>query len=97
MTSRRDPELPSRLEGNSPLNPTQLTQLTVNPFSKRESHSPSSILAYKILTILSWLLVTAATVYDTFHDGRKHKRHTIWGQNKPTPFALNVIITSIYW
>jgi len=71
-----------------------------NPFARRESHSAVSITTYRILTILSWLLVTIATIYYTIHaphDDVKKRRNTIWGHNKPTPFALNVAITSIYW
>lgn len=73
---------------------------TDNPFARRESHSAVSITTYRILTILSWLLVTIATIYYTIHaphDDVKKRRNTIWGHNKPTPFALNVAITSIYW
>jgi len=71
-----------------------------NPFARRESHSAGSITTYRIFTILSWLLVTVATIYYTIHaphDDVKKRRNTIWGHNKPTPFALNVAITSIYW
>ncbi|KZF25491.1 DUF1774-domain-containing protein [Xylona heveae TC161] len=73
---------------------------SVNPFLTRENYSRRSITAYKIFTTLSWLLLVIVTVHYTFakpHDG--HHRHTIWGQNhhRHTPFALNSIITSIYW
>jgi len=73
-----------------------------NPFSRRESHTTQSILLYKILTTLSWLLVLVTTFYYTFHtpdDDVKTWRHTIWGVNRlyPTPFAQNAAITSIYW
>ncbi|KAI9880577.1 MAG: hypothetical protein M1830_002276 [Pleopsidium flavum] len=77
----------------------------VNPFAKRESHTRESLIAYKALTILSWLLVLVCSVLHTFYapgDGKPsghHANRTIWGQNKahPTPFALNEIITSLYW
>jgi len=73
-----------------------------NPFAKRESHTTQTIWTYKILTILSWLLVTVATFYYTFHaprDDIRKWRHTIWDVNRiyNTPFALNTVITSIYW
>lgn len=73
-----------------------------NPFSRRESHTAQSILVYKILSILSWLLVLVTTIYYTFHapdDDVVQWRHTIWGVNRiyKTPFAQNAIITSIYW
>jgi len=75
---------------------------TLNPFARRESHTTQSIWTYKILTILSWLLVTIATIYYTYNapdDDKKAWRHTIWGVNSLyyTPFALNKVITSIYW
>ncbi|KAL3427298.1 ATP synthase f0 [Phlyctema vagabunda] len=74
----------------------------VNPFSQRESHSPAAVWTYKIFTILSWLLLVVTSFYYTFNvpkDDHKAWRHTIWGVNThfPTPFALNSIITSIYW
>jgi hypothetical protein len=74
-----------------------------NPFAKRDNFSRKSLIAYKVLTIISWLLVVITAVYYTFnapedckHD---HRCHTIWGQNRHmrTPFSLNVIVTSIYW
>jgi len=71
-----------------------------NPFVRRESHSTGSIITYKVLTILTWLVVTVATIYYTFNapqDDFKKGRGTIWGHNKPTPFALNPALTSIYW
>lgn len=83
---------------------TNADGLVVNPFAKRETYSRGSLITYKVLTILSWLLFLVFSVFHTFYaptDG-KHKRHpyrTIWGQNKahPSPFLLNEIITSIYW
>ncbi|KAI0159759.1 DUF1774-domain-containing protein [Xylariaceae sp. FL1272] len=73
----------------------------VNPFAKRESHSKDSIITYKALTILTWLLSIVVTFYYTFHapaDGVWHRR-TIWGQNDVwnTAFRMNHIIASIYW
>lgn len=74
-----------------------------NPFAKREEFSNTNLIAYKILTIVTWLAVIISGAYYTFarptncsHDERCH---TIWGQNnhRPTPFALNSVITSIYW
>jgi len=73
-----------------------------NPFARRESHNTQSIWAYKITTILTWLLVVVATFYYTYNVP-EHKagwRHTIWGVNKAyghSPFALNSVIASIYW
>ncbi|KAJ9635958.1 hypothetical protein H2199_008312 [Coniosporium tulheliwenetii] len=69
----------------------------------RDEYPRRSIITYKILTALSWLLVVVTSIYYTFeapHDGKhKHERHTIWGQNRHhhTPFAMNSVITSVYW
>jgi len=74
-----------------------------NPFAKREEFSSSNLLAYKILTVLSWLLLVVVGVYYTFDSPKGHHAHhhyhTIWGQNnhRPTPFSLNSIVVSIYW
>lgn len=79
----------------------------VNPFSKRESFSARSLGTYKILSLLSWLLVVVFAFIYTFHapsdgqnDGHYHtKNRTIWGQNSAnqTPFKLNSVMTTIYW
>jgi len=73
-----------------------------NPFAKRESHSAPVVWTYKIVTILSWLLVVITSIYYTYHipaDDHKHWRHTIWGVNRAyaTPFAVNSLIISLYW
>jgi hypothetical protein len=56
---------------------------------------------YKILTALSWILLVFTSVYYDFHtpDEGHYHRGTIWRQNRyrHTPFALNSIITSVYW
>ncbi|KAJ4012831.1 hypothetical protein NW752_006102 [Fusarium irregulare] len=72
-----------------------------NPFGKRDSHSNNSILVYKILTLITWILSLVVTVYYTLHrpdDGHTRNRK-IWEQNHMyrTAFTLNPIITSIYW
>ncbi|KAK5938888.1 hypothetical protein PMZ80_009080 [Knufia obscura] len=75
-----------------------------NPFAKREEFGRSNLIAYKVLTIVTWLLVVIVGAYYTFNKPRDchHKSsrcHTIWGQNNHhyTPFALNSVVTSIYW
>ncbi|KAH6607745.1 atp synthase f0 [Trichoderma cornu-damae] len=72
-----------------------------NPFSKRESHSRGSILAYKILTLLSWLLSVVVSVYYAAsepHDGFTIRRR-IWDLNYlyPSAFTMNDVIADIYW
>jgi hypothetical protein len=72
-----------------------------NPFARREEHTRQSITAYKILTILSWLLAVIPSLYYTFDDPRDgHSiRKRLWDINLlyPTAFTLNPIITTIYW
>ncbi|KAL2066074.1 hypothetical protein VTL71DRAFT_2145 [Oculimacula yallundae] len=75
---------------------------SANPFAKRESHNVQAIWTYKVLTILTWLLVVITSINYTFahpHDGKKHWRNTIGGQNKahPTPFAINGLMGLLYW
>ncbi|KAG6074207.1 hypothetical protein E4U16_004128 [Claviceps sp. LM84 group G4] len=72
-----------------------------NPFSRRESHSGGSIIAYKIFTLLSWLLSVAVSVYYVLHaptDGFTIRRR-IWDQNYlyPTAFTMNSVLGDIYW
>ncbi|MCJ1455792.1 hypothetical protein MMC28_006148 [Mycoblastus sanguinarius] len=69
----------------------------MNPFAKRSSHNKRSLLVYKTLTILTWLLVLAVGIFFTFKAPINGK--TIWDQNKahPTAFALDPMTTSIYW
>jgi hypothetical protein len=74
----------------------------INPFAKRDSHSPGAVITYKVLTILTWLLSVIVSVYYTFHgadDIGLHHRRTIWEQNAifRSGFTQNRIITSIYW
>ncbi|KAJ9136440.1 ATP synthase f0 [Pleurostoma richardsiae] len=73
----------------------------LNPFAKRDTHSPNAVITYKILSILTWLLSVVVTVYYTFErpeDGHTKKRR-IWEQNHryPSGFTLNSIIVDIYW
>ncbi|KAI9842785.1 MAG: hypothetical protein M1837_006888, partial [Sclerophora amabilis] len=73
----------------------------VNPFAKREAHGREILIAYRIFAVVTWLVNVIATfnyLANPPHDG-KRAGHTIWGQNKhhQTPFALNEVITTIYW
>ncbi|KAG5948793.1 hypothetical protein E4U60_000868 [Claviceps pazoutovae] len=72
-----------------------------NPFSRRDSHSGVSIFAYKIFTLLSWLLSVVVSVYYVLHaptDGFTIRRR-IWDQNYlyPTAFTMNSVLGDIYW
>ncbi|KAK8210119.1 hypothetical protein M8818_003606 [Zalaria obscura] len=74
---------------------------SINPFMNRSEYPRPSLISYRVLTALSWLLVVITSIY---YDLRRptegaHHRSTIWGQNhrRHTPFAMNPIITSLYW
>ncbi|KAH8912298.1 ATP synthase F0 [Coniochaeta sp. PMI_546] len=74
----------------------------INPFAKRDSHSRGSVITYKILTIVTWLLSVIVSVYYTFdypRHGRYHHLRSIWDVNYayPTGFTLNYLIVSLYW
>jgi hypothetical protein len=75
--------------------------LVVNPFGKHETHSFRSILTYKILTFLSWVLSVGVSVYYVLYeptDGFTIRKR-IWDQNYlyPTAFTMNDIIVDVYW
>ena len=82
-----------------------LTHVPDNPFARRSQFGHHSLLAYKALTIITWLLVVVTALFYDFNSPEdcKHKGdhfcRTIWGQNKhvPTPFSLDATVTSIYW
>lgn len=65
---------------------------TVNPFSRRESHSAGEITMYKVLTLLTWILSVVVSVYYTMH-GR------IWSINYhyKSAFTMNSILADIFW
>ncbi|TPX11980.1 uncharacterized protein E0L32_007283 [Thyridium curvatum] len=74
---------------------------SINPFSKRESHSANAIITYKVLSILTWLLSLVVSVYYVLHEPHDGFtiRHRIWDQNwlYPTGFTLNPVIIDVYW
>jgi hypothetical protein len=49
----------------------------------------------RITTLLTYIIFLITAIYYTFKS--PHPGHTIWGNNTPSPFAQNSIITSIYW
>ncbi|KAI9167100.1 atp synthase f0 [Paramyrothecium foliicola] len=72
-----------------------------NPFSKREAHGANSILAYKIFTLLTWVLSVVTSVYYTInepHDGFTIRKR-IWDQNYlyPSAFTMNSTIADVFW
>ncbi|KAF2464439.1 DUF1774-domain-containing protein [Lindgomyces ingoldianus] len=102
FSSSNSPNLtPSVSTSGSENNPTDNESTVVNPFSRHDEFSRKSILAYKITTAVTWLIIVVTSFYYTFnapHEG-KYERRTIWGQNHahPSPFAMNAIIVSVYW
>jgi hypothetical protein len=72
-----------------------------NPFARREAHGTGSILTYKILTVLSWILSVVVSIYYTTHEPHDGFtiRKRIWDQNYlyPSAFTLNSTITDIFW
>lgn len=73
----------------------------LNPFAKRDSHTKTTVVTYKILTTVTWLLSIIVSVYYTFHQPHDGvwARRKIWKQNDAfhTAFRMNHIIASIYW
>jgi hypothetical protein len=73
----------------------------VNPFAKRDSHDARSIVTYKVLTILTWLLSVVVSVYYTIDYPREgvYIRTRIFDLNAlyRTGFTLNSVIVEIYW
>lgn len=73
----------------------------INPFAKRDSHSASAVVTYKILSLTSWLLSLLVSFYYTFNDTHDafHIRRRIWDINDLylTGFRLDHLITSLYW
>jgi hypothetical protein len=72
-----------------------------NPFARRETHGAGSILTYKILTVLSWLLSVVTSVYYTTnepHDGFTIRKR-IWDQNYlyPSAFTMNSTMADVFW
>jgi len=71
-----------------------------NPFQRRETHSHGSILAYKIFTLLTWLVSVIVSVY--YSTGWYHHKvdfHRIWDLNDlhRTAFTMNHILAEVYW
>ncbi|KAK3319352.1 hypothetical protein B0H66DRAFT_267420 [Apodospora peruviana] len=73
----------------------------INPFAKRDSHAPSSVITYKVLTLVTWLLSVVTSIYYTYHapDDGHYARRPIWEQNYlfHSGFTQNYLISSLYW
>ncbi|KHO01550.1 uncharacterized protein MAM_00551 [Metarhizium album ARSEF 1941] len=72
-----------------------------NPFSHRESHSSGSILTYKLLTLLTWLLSVIVSIYYVVNEPKDGYtiRRRIWDQNNlvRTAFTMSPVLGDIYW
>ncbi|CAK7224994.1 hypothetical protein SCUCBS95973_005708 [Sporothrix curviconia] len=73
----------------------------LNPFARRESRSRSELATYRVLSLASWALSVAVSVYYAVRSphGWGHHAHRISWQNHlhPTAFSLNMIIVYVYW
>jgi hypothetical protein len=74
----------------------------INPFAKRDSHSAGSVVTYKVLTVVSWLMSLIVSVYYTFPKGEwNHRYHprTLWDADfyHPTGFTQHYLMTSLFW
>lgn len=71
-----------------------------NPFVKRESFSPRTLVAYQLLSVISWAVVVVFGIYYSVKtpDDVKHA-HLIWRQAErfDTPFSQNIYLTGIFW
>lgn len=72
----------------------------VNPFSRKESHSSSAVITYKVLTLLTWVLSVVVSIYYSVRspaDELKYGR-TLAGQNAlhPSGFSLNFPLLDVY-
>ncbi|KAF2684271.1 DUF1774-domain-containing protein [Lentithecium fluviatile CBS 122367] len=70
-----------------------------NPFTRRDEHSAQQLILLRITTLVTYIIFVITAIYYTFKAPNEGHgpHHTIWGQNKATPFAQNSVITSIYW
>ncbi|RQM08735.1 hypothetical protein DH86_00002454 [Scytalidium sp. 3C] len=74
----------------------------VNPFSREETYTPRTVWTYRILAVLSWLLLIITSFYYSLHapeDDKPKWRHTIWEINHlyKTSYSLNAHIVEVYW
>lgn len=72
-----------------------------NPFSRRETHSHGSVLAYKIFALLTWLASVIVSVYYSsgWHNNKVGFHRVIWDLNDlhRTAFTMNHVLAEIYW
>ncbi|KIH88870.1 hypothetical protein SPBR_07704 [Sporothrix brasiliensis 5110] len=73
----------------------------LNPFSRQESRTRSELATYRVLTLASWALSVAVSVYYSVRSphGWGHNAHRIARQNHlhPSAFSLNMVIVYVYF
>ncbi|KAI5777742.1 hypothetical protein EDC01DRAFT_697828 [Geopyxis carbonaria] len=72
-----------------------------NPFARDTEGQARNLTAYRVCSVLSWLLQFIVTVYYLGHaplDG-KYAHHTIFGMSNHhvTPFTISHVFVSLYW
>lgn len=73
-----------------------------NPFNRDTEETKRNIMAYKVVTILTFavnLVFTLMYLGGPPHDGHHKRNHTIFGQSNlhQTPFTISHVFVSIYW
>ena len=68
-----------------------------NPFARDTEGSSRNIAAYKVLTVLSWLLQFVTTIYLSVGHGHRGWFGKHAGHPHATPFTLNTIFVEIFW
>jgi hypothetical protein len=74
----------------------------MNPFAKRDEHSPRAVLIYKLLTAGAWLLALLTSIYYAYdYPAGRHgdAARRIWDQNyfHFSAFTMNSTVGSLYW
>lgn len=76
------------------------TNITDNPFARRDTHTTSALNTYRTLVPITWALVVIVGIYYTIHSPHDVKHgHRLFKQAKKhdTPFSQNIYVTGVYW
>ncbi|EFX05992.1 histone deacetylase [Grosmannia clavigera kw1407] len=70
-----------------------------NPFAYRDVRSHRELVSYRVLTLASWALAVALSIYYSVRSPHGHGSHRIADQNHRhlTGFTLNMVIVYVYW
>lgn len=74
--------------------------ITDNPFVRREPHNPHALTAYRVLAVLSWVLVLVfGILYSARKPGDVSNGWPLWSQFERhfTGFSINLVIVAVYW